>query len=355
MKMLRIGLLLGLMGTFAACGADTGGEDAPSYVGTEKTVTVTAAAGGELEAGAATLSIPPGAVTADVEVSVAVESKKGKPGEKDILIDVYEFGPNMQFAKPVELTFDMKGVNVDDDKGTVQVAWLEGDKWNTLPTTVKDGKAVAETTHFTPFTLVFVLNEDGDIVQMGGACSGDFDACGGDISGTWEFSGACASVPNLFGGGDDGEENPFAGCSEPPMASITVDINGTVTFGKDGAFDVDQTLTMSFEAAIPNSCLEELGMGQATPAQLCEGLEGTAQADKCVLTNAGEGPETQQNMETGTYTTEGGILTVTTNSDDAGVPEEPDMNEYCVKGNELTVRFVDAEEGTEVRYTATRK
>lgn len=353
MKMLRIGLLLGLMGAFTACGADSGGEEAPSYVGTEKSVMVTAAAGGELEAGAATLSIPPGAVAADVEVTVAVESKKGKPGEKDILIDVYEFGPNMTFAKPVELSFDMKGVNPDDN-GTVMVAWLEGDKWNTLPTTVKDGKAVAETTHFTPFTLVFVLDEDGDVVQMGGECSGTFDACGGDISGTWEFSGACASVPNLFGGGD-GEENPFADCTDQPSASLTVDITGTVTFGGDGSFEVDQSLTMSFEAAVPNSCLEELGMGQASAAELCQGLEGTPQGDQCVLTNASEGPQTQQTMETGTYTAEGGILTVTTSSDDAGVPEEPDMNEYCVKGDTLTVRFVDIEEGTEVRYTATRK
>jgi hypothetical protein len=361
MKMLRMGLLLGLMGVFAACGADSEdkGSDAPTYVGVMKSAVVTAAEGGKLEAGAATLNVPAGAVDGDLTVTVAVEAKKGKPDEKNILVDIYDFGPdNTQFNKPVELSFDMAGVKANMDEGTVQVAWLDGDKWQTLPTTVKDGKATAETTHFTPFTIIFVLKDDGTIVQDGGECSGDFDACGGDISGTWNFSGACASFPNPYDTADP--ENPFAMCKDKPSFAFTLDLSGTVTFGADGSFEVHQTTTSSADAKVPASCLASVGGAMYTPDMVCTDLlKGTLESSGDCSLLAAE-PQVEQNDETGTYTTEGSTLTVTTNGDgaDAGA-DEPDMNEYCVQGDTLTVRFTetDAETGTttEIRYTATRQ
>jgi hypothetical protein len=366
MKMLRMGLLLGLMGVFTACGADTEddkGSEAPSFVGVMKSAVVTAAEGGKLEAGAATLTVPPGAVDGDLTVTVAVEAKTGKPSEKDILVDVYDFGHDgTEFKQPVELSFDMKGVKYDDEKGDVQVAWLDGDKWKVLPTTVKDGKASAETTHFTPFTIIFVLNEDGDIVQEGGQCSGEFDACGGDLVGSWDFSGACATFPNPYES-EDPNENPFAMCEDKPTFAFTLDLTGTITFGADGDYQLSQTSTASISAKIPASCLTTVGGGQLPPADVCETVNGTLDgAGDCSLVDDAGEPDMEEHM--GTYTAENGLVTLMSSDSDgtpdggAGDEDEDDPAEYCVTGNMVTVRILDVKDDgttTEVRYYATRQ
>ncbi len=355
MKMLSRGLLCGLMVALCACGSEGDGDNTgggfKSFAGTEESAMVSAAEGGELEAGAAALSVPPGAVASDLEVSVKVTSKSGKPDEKNVLIDVYDFGPDgTTFLKPVELAFAMDGVKARAD-GEVVVAWLDSNnKWQTLPTTVKDGKAVAQTTHFTPFTLIFKINEDGLGEQVGGQCGDDFTACGGDLSGTWTYSAACftAGVDDDEGDGE-ADEDPFAMCTEKPEARFTVDVTGVVTFGKDGTFDADQTLTVEGGLFVASSCVETLA-----PGATCEALEGADAEGGCIL--GGEEPQPpKQTVSTGTYSTEGNLVTI----DDTEVgeepsDEEPESHEYCVSGNTLTIRFVE-EDGGVVLLTAEKQ
>ena len=327
-----------------SAGDDGAGE---SFVGQEMKVMIKAAEGGAVSVGAAALTIPKGALSADTKISIKVESKKGRPDEEHVLLDVYDFGPDgTTFNAPVTLAFDVSKVEMPTG-GTAKIAWQNGDKWETLPTTIANGMATAPTTHFTPYTLVFVLDDDGDIVQVGGQCGADFEACGGDIAGTWSYTGACTTIPpDLLGSGSDSGENPFAACSEQPKVEFTLDITGTVTFGAAGEFSVDQTVTTSGGVTVPLSCIMELG------ADSCDALQVPVSEDgkSCVLVD-GSDQEPQHDTTTGTYTAEGSKLTISEEGD-----TEPDTSviEYCVKGDTLSVRITE-DEGTVVEYTATRQ
>jgi hypothetical protein len=298
-----------------------------------------------LVVGAVKLDIPEGAVSADTEVTVDVSAKAGKPDADKIAIDVYDFGPDgTSFDKAVKLEFELKGVNVGKGKKAV-VAWLEDGKWKPLQTTVRNGKASAETTHFTPFTVLVIA--DGSGQQVGGQCTADFTPCGGDLVGTWEYTGACITLPDDFFGGSD-EENPFAVCDAQPVARFTIDIAGTATFGRDGSFMSEQTASVSGGVVVSGACVDQIaeeGGGDLS----CEQLGGTPQGSDCVLGSEAEEPTTD--LVVGTYTTDGNVVFVNEEGDlDPGGSGE----EYCVRGDALTVRIND-EEGLLITYTATRR
>jgi hypothetical protein len=342
---------MGLLGlTAIGCGSDSDGGGPESYAGEEKTVMVTAAEGGMVEAGAVALSVPPGALAADTELSVKVVDKADQPGAENIAIDVYDFGPDgTTFLKPVTMEFDLSGVNLDGKDA--YIAWLDGSSWTKLgDSAVEGGTITATTTHFTPFTVVLVLRDDGTVGQVGGQCGEDFAACGGDISGTWKYTGACLTLPEDIFGGSDGEENPFAMCSEAPKAEFSIDIQGTITFGSDGSFSADQTTTIASKFSVANSCLEDLG------GATCDQIGGTPEGDACVL--GGEEPDSSTEMDTGTYTTNGAVLVVTSDEEQpqpTDPSEEESKVEYCVKGSKLTVRILDEEEGTTIVYEAEKQ
>jgi hypothetical protein len=342
----RVGFVALFVLTAMGCGSDGDSGGPESFAGEEKSVMVTAAEGGMVEAGAVALAVPPGALAADTELSVKIVDKADQPGAEDIAIDVYDFGPDgTTFLKPVEMQFDLAGVNLEGKDA--YIAWLDGSSWTKLgDSAVTGGKITATTTHFTPFTVVLVLRDDGTVGQVGGQCGGDFEACGGDITGTWAYTGACLTLPDdVLGGSEDGE-NPFAACTEAPTARFTIDVTGTITFGSDGSFAVDQTSSVSGGFSLPNSCLEDLG------GVTCDQVGGMADGDACVL-GSGE-VETSTDMSTGTYTTDGAVLVVT---DDGSTEPTEDTSkvEYCVKGSKLSVRIVDQEEGTTVMYEAEKQ
>lgn len=340
-----IGMALSVCAVVAACG----GEDSsgpPSYAGETTSVMVEAGKAAALTLGAVKLDVPEGAVAADTEVSVAVSSKAGKPDESKIAIDVYDFGPDgTTFDKAVKLEFDLKGVDVGKGK-KAQVAWLEDGQWKALPTSVRNGKASAETTHFTPFTVLIVA--DGS-QQVGGQCSGEFTPCGGDLMGTWEYTAACLNLPDGFVPGVD-EENPFEVCSVQPLARYNVDISGEVTFGADGSFTSEQTRSFSGGILITGACLDQIASQSGGMSITCESLEGVPEGDDCLVGSEEEPPETE--IMTGTYTAEGNVVMV---HEDGYEPDPSDMGqEYCVRGDTLTVHLSD-DEGLDITFTATRK
>jgi hypothetical protein len=338
------GIALAALLAAAACGGDES-EGPQSYAGETKSVMVEAGKAAALTLGAVKLDVPEGAVSADTEVSVEVSSKAGKPDASKIAIDVYDFGPDgTTFDKAVKLEFDLKGVNVGKGK-KAQVAWLEDGKWKPVPTEVKDGKASAETTHFTPFTVIIVADATQ---QSGGQCSGDFTPCGGSLVGTWEIETACMNVPpDPFGG----EENPFEICSVQPVASFDIDISGEVTFGADGSFSNEQTTSVSGGFVISGACLDEIAAQSGGAGITCEEFGGVPRGEDCILGGASEPPMTE--ITTGTYTTAGNVLTVI----EDGFEPDPasDGEEYCVRGDTLTVHLSDEEGGLDMILTGRRK
>jgi hypothetical protein len=340
------GLALAVCLAAVACGDDSSSA-APSYAGQTKSVMVEAGKAALLEVGAVKLDVPEGAVAADTEVTVDVSAKTGKPEASKIAIDVYDFGPDgTTFDKGVKLEFDLKGVNVGKGK-KAQVAWLEDGKWKPLPTSVKNGKASAETTHFTPFTVIIVVDSSQ---QVGGMCGDDVAPCGGNLVGTWEYTTACLNLPPAFGG--DGEENPFEACSVQPVARYDIDISGEATFGADGSFRAEQTQSITGGIVISGACLDEIAQQSGGTSITCEQFGGVQDGRDCIVGGEETDPETETTI--GTYTTEGTVLTVIEEGYEPD-PTDPDPGqEYCVEGDTLTIHIRD-EEGLDIMITGRRK
>jgi hypothetical protein len=254
----------------------------------------------------------------------------------------------------VKLEFDVGDVKVPKGEKAV-VAYLEADEWISLPDSkLAGGKVSATTTHFTPFTVLFVIAEDGTPVQLGGDCSGtDFVACGGDVEGTWEFTAACADLGGLDPLTDDNGSSVFEGCKDAPTFGFTVDLEGTATFNADGSFESVQKSTFSAETTIPLSCLDTITGGMADSAMLCaSSFGGKIEGDACV---SAADPETSDDSSTGTWTAADGKLTIIDDEEtDAGASDDNDA-EYCIKGDTLTVKASIGEDGQFLMYTATRK
>jgi hypothetical protein len=338
-------IVLGLavaLGAGFACGSDKSGG-APSYAGKEDSVMVTAGKAAALTLGAVKLDVPEGAVSEDKEIKVKVNSKSGQPDEKKIAIDVYDFGPDgTKFDTSVKLEFDLSGVNVGKGHKAV-VAWLDNDKWVSIPTAVKNGKASAETDHFTPYTVLVV--PDGSSGQTSnGVCSTTFEPCGGDLVGTWEYTSGClGDALNPFAG-DAG--SPFPECDDAPTTKFNFDVTGTASFGADGSFSDERTQTFSIGYTLSASCISQINR-QSGASLSCSELGGTAQGSSCFIGSSDDTPTTDSTV--GTYTIDGDSLTVIEEGSDTG-----DAQQYCVNGDKLTVAITDPSVGTVLFYTATR-
>jgi hypothetical protein len=340
---MAIGVALAL--SVAACGGDDSAAP-PSFAGKEARLMVEAGKAAALTLGAVKLDVPEGAVSADIEVTVEVSAKSGRPDESKIAIDVYDFGPDgTTFEKAVKLEFDLKGVATKGKKA--HVAWLEDGKWKTLPTTVKDGKASAETTHFTPFTVLVIPDSS---TQIGGMCGGDFEPCGGDPTGTWEYTAACLNLPEGGFPGSDDEENPFDACQVQPVARYDIDVSGEVSFGVDGSFMSEQTQSLSGGIVLSGACLDELAAQGGGTTITCEQFGGVPDGDDCIIGSEEQPPETE--ITTGTYTIADNRIFVI---EDGYEPDPTEMGaEFCVRGDTLTVHLSD-EEGLDITFTGTRK
>lgn len=344
-RLARMGLTAMLVLSANACGDskdDTGGAaNGGATVGDKTSAMIVATAGGTLELGAASLTIPAGALAEDLEVTVEVVSKKGKPDEANIAAAIYDFGPDgTTFEKPVTLSFDFAGA-VPEGKAA-KVAWLEDGAWKIAADSKVSGKTVSATTlHFTPFTVIFASTGE----QIGGACGSNFTACGGDLTGKWKFTGSCATVPNGL--------DPFGGMCAGLEAAFTVDVTGTVEFA-DGQLTSMQTISSSATFTIPKQCFVDQAMGQITLAQVsCDGFADDVGDDDEAPTTAedtgtackiSQPQQSKQEDNTDTYTVDGDVVTF----------GEDEPSEFCVRGDVLTVRTEDSE-GTVIQYTAERQ
>ena len=321
-----------------ACGDDKE-SGPPSYVGSTDSALVTVAAGGKLQVGAVAVEIPQGAIDSDKEISVKVNTKKGKPKEKDIAIDVYEFGPDTQFAVPVKITFDLKGVSLNNKKAdVVYLSQEDTDKWIPLTDSkVQNGKITATTTHFSEYTVLLTEVEGGG-GAVGGQCETGFQACGGDIVGTWSYTSACAIG---FDTPDGGIPYP---CKDPGGYETRTEISGTITFNSDGTYVVNRTLNLVYNNVLPLSCLEEISEASGQPFT-CEMTGGMIEGDDCVVSSADETPIPEESD--GVYAVNGNQVAFTDVeltdggfSGDAGLASGPNqISDFCVSGDSLRLRY----------------
>jgi len=335
---------VGALGTLGACGDDSssdadGGGDGDGDGDGDQTPgpiaeMITAEEGGAIETTGAGIDIPGGALSEDTEITVEVILPNGLPEEDSLGSLVYEFGPDgTQFEEPVELTIEL---NADVPEGMdAAIAWLDEstDTWTKLADSRIEGETVVATTdHFTKFAIVITAGG-----QTSGACTdfADFEACGGDVEGTWEFALACADVTaeSLFG-----EDNPFEMCPDLGV-SFVIDISGTITFEGSGDYMSSVTRSGEFGLNIPTTCLDQIGGSCAMFADPEDMTTATEVDGVCEVVTA---QDESTSTEMGTYELEGSTVIMT----DSATSEEDPPAEYCVQGDVITVRIVDVDEET---------
>ncbi len=265
------------------------------------------------KSGKATLVIPPGALAADTDISLAVApAANGSAG------DVYDFGPDgLQFLKPA--TLSLKGDGITLAQGQVAaIGLLEGTAFKKLEgSTFANGVATASVMHFTKYAIIIV---DGQIVlQPPSSCTdvaAKFTNCGGDPTGTWKFLDFCVDAKVL-------DALKPGGCTGW-VASIDVSTTQTVTFA-GGATSGTVTTSDGMSTSIittdfPSSCLSDGG------SVTCSSL-GDA---KTVCTDSA----TAGNC----HCVQTDTKAVTGKSNPFPDPDPASKGEYCVQGNVLTSR-----------------
>lgn len=146
--MKRIALLLLLAGCSRTGFIDSDGETGVKDVG---------AAGGEVKAKGALLSVPEGALAATVRITIA-KADTGNPTEN--LGAAYELGPTgTTFAKPVTLTLAVDAAAIPDPAHPelLRVAVVEDGDWVPLADSAYDaetGTVHGSTTHFSRYGVV---------------------------------------------------------------------------------------------------------------------------------------------------------------------------------------------------------
>ncbi len=326
-----------------ACSSGSKNSDNGSPAAMTPTVVsqmVTATGGGVVTAGGAELDVPPGALAEDTTITVTESSKSGEPMADAIAGDIYDFGPEgTTFAQPVQLSISFDG-SIPDGKQAV-IAFLDQGAWTPLDDSVVAGNVVlAHTSHFSTYTVVFV-----DSMQTGPTCSGTFDACGGDLTGTWDISIGCANVVPA--------DAPIANCPGSRV-SVTAVPTGSITFDPtSGTMFLNAFyLALDVSGTFPASCVTNGDCATAQTATTWNMLTFTKNGSTCSVTgqsgigdNQAPQTETQMLMVSGAqfYTQEAG----------ASTPSGP--FDYCVQGDTLTVQATPGQNGSVVQFSGTRE
>ncbi len=346
MRLRLLCLAVALLATVPACGSDDDkGSSSTTTPGAGQTVTqdISAAEGGEVTVGDAGLSIPAGALGGDTTVTVETKSPSSDlPSSADLKGLVYDFGPDgTMFSTPATLTLPSVG-DVGADKQAV-VAWLDEstNTWQDLATTKNaDGSYSAEISHFT----IFVIKINGVAVSD---CT--FGACGGDLTGTWSITGACADIPDAA--------NPFAAQCAEATFDVNLELTGSITFNADKTYDQNFTSAGHFSYTLPASCLAAAGAPascdeMSDPGDPANGdaptvCTGDPATTGCTCSQDGT-PETS--VKTGTWSSSGTTLTMT-DSDST----EPSSVEYCANGSDGRFQTVESDGGITVTWMATKQ
>lgn len=325
-KLTSLGLLLlACAGPLAACSS---GSDDPAPGSSAKTSTrVSAEKGGTVAdpSGTATLTIPAGALAEDTDITLAVSAATSAT-----IASVYDFGPDgLTFQTPAVLAVKVDATTVGDKE--VALAIEQNGKFVPLAgSAYSNGVATAPVEHFSKFSVVFV---DGEAVDN--ACDdavANFQACGGDIVGTWVADDFCfANVKGIL-------DN----CPQQEVSAEIDYVGLEYTFGEDNSFSATAgTENEKLTVVAPLTCFGEAScssVGSSDPDVACSG------EDVCSCTRTRSNPRAAQ---AGTYSTENGTLTVTTD-------DEPDQQQYCIQGDKLHVLL--ANEGAETMLvTFTKK
>jgi hypothetical protein len=167
----------------------------------------------------------------------------------------------------------------------------------------------------------------------GGSCSA-FEACGGDVVGTWNVKDVCyEGFLKLF---DAELEEPEC---DGTFRSVDAQVSGTYTFSKDGTLSQDLTLQVDIDTLWSKSCLSAIAGGASVDIDAtCKSLENTysmqaefegascsvkGSACACLITST-----PMAEMSSGAYKVQGKNLVDVMDGD---------STPFCVAGDTLTL------------------
>ena len=319
MKHFRLACALALV---AACSNDTEASREGAQASEPVAKTIRAAKGGKVETGGASVSIPADALDDDTKITIEELARAGLPELARVASRVFDFGPDgTEFSEPVEIAIDFDAARTPKKMRAV-LAYLDGDEWQPLADTeVDDNRARASTTHFTPYAVLFAPKDD----EPADSCAMDaFEACGGDLVGSWDFELGCLTLPdNVLSAGDDA----FAMC-DGASASAAIELSGTITFGEDGSYELEQTAGTTITKRLPKGCLED-GVECDSLSSEAAG-DATDEGDHCQVVQE----SSADHSDKGSYEVEDDTFITTTDGAETAAPAV----EYCVDGDKLTAR-----------------
>lgn len=170
----------------------------------------------------------------------------------------------------------------------------------------------------------------------GGSC-GNVQPCGGSVVGTWTLTNDCADKTALSSALQSG-----LSCPSLQVSSAQAIIAGTLTFGSDGTYSVQESETVNLGFSLPSTCTSGLSCTDFGTAfqSTCAGTTTCA----CTETN------TQPTTSTGTYSIAGNVLALT---DSATLSVT--SGSYCVQGSTLHLLTVDSTTGAVTDDTVAQK
>ena len=257
MKSLQTSILVLLLGLLQSCSGDS----------TTTIAKLIGPSGGEVSApDGITVSIPAGALTEEIEITIREIDKPGSLSGINLVGAVYEFGPaGTTFAEAVTIQVPYEPSQVQPDSPQVRLIWADTSNgpWEVLPgladeiTKLVSGK----TTHFSPGVPAGLDEavDTGEFIQcestsqcpighicvagvcMGVECQPDCsgkecgdDGCGGSCSPGCDsehgcVDGSCEIVCTIFNQQSGGNMDRMAGCLYTENGTIASDCsNGSV-------------------------------------------------------------------------------------------------------------------------------
>lgn len=166
----------------------------------------------------------------------------------------------------------------------------------------------------------------------GPTCSPDsFEACGGDIVGSWRLARTCPDMNSEIVV-DDSEA-----CATSVIATSIKDYNVTLSFGGDGSHESTFSLRFIEDIVMTEACLATLVAGSEEfedygIEDYCDEMSFSSDfdascslsEDRCACRLSGD----FSGAESGPYSADNGLLTTV-------VDDEPYSEQYCVSGSTL--------------------
>jgi hypothetical protein len=177
----------------------------------------------------------------------------------------------------------------------------------------------------------------GDGQASASSICGTLTACGGSVVGTWTVSSICLDSPQ-----------GYPSC--PGFQhSGQLQYSGTITFSSSGTYISALTRSGTLVSTYPTTCLAGSTCSQLSSSlfQPDAGYAGScsSNADACVCSATYAGPEDEQ----GTYTIDGSSIVMSSASWGG------DQGQYCVQGNQLTVRSTPSSSSDSATMVATKE